>query len=63
MDTILRLNIDFILWYQVFDLSTVKPSEFVQYGLGCLEKHAGQGDQCAKDIREKLRVVVRIVQM
>ncbi|XP_074372102.1 diacylglycerol kinase 4-like isoform X2 [Apium graveolens] len=28
-----------------------------QYGLGCLEKFAGLGDQCAIDIREKLRVV------
>lgn len=53
----------FILWYQVFDLSTMKPHEFVQYGLGCLEKFAGLGDQCAKEIREKLRVVVCVVQM
>ncbi|KAF8400406.1 hypothetical protein HHK36_013704 [Tetracentron sinense] len=43
---------------QVFDLSSVKPPEFVQYGLACLEKLAGLGDQCAKETREKLRVVV-----
>ncbi|KAL2502319.1 Diacylglycerol kinase 7 [Forsythia ovata] len=43
---------------QVFDLLAVKPHEFVQYGLGCLEKFAALGDSCAKEIREKLRVVV-----
>ncbi|XP_057536836.1 diacylglycerol kinase 4-like [Amaranthus tricolor] len=43
---------------QVFDLSDVKPNEFVQYGLACLEQLAGLGDVCAKEVREKLRVVV-----
>ncbi|XP_047328435.1 diacylglycerol kinase 4-like [Impatiens glandulifera] len=43
---------------QIFDLQLVKPQEFVQYGLGCLEKLADNGDSCAKAIREKLRVVV-----
>ncbi|KAI6682528.1 hypothetical protein NL676_036409 [Syzygium grande] len=43
---------------QVFDLQDVKPHEFVLYGLGCLEKLASLGDQCAKEIREKVRVVV-----
>ncbi|KAM7472841.1 hypothetical protein LguiA_011024 [Lonicera macranthoides] len=43
---------------QVFDLSDVRPHEFVQYGLSCLEKFAGLGDRCAKETREKLRVVV-----
>ncbi|XP_031097805.1 diacylglycerol kinase 7-like [Ipomoea triloba] len=43
---------------QVFDLQAVKPHEFVQYGLSCLEKFAGLGDICAKEIREKLRIVV-----
>ncbi|KAF8033845.1 hypothetical protein BT93_C0188 [Corymbia citriodora subsp. variegata] len=43
---------------QVFDTNDVKPHEFVSYGLGCLEKLASLGDQCAKEIREKLRVVV-----
>uniref|UniRef100_A0A5B6YKB3 Diacylglycerol kinase n=1 Tax=Davidia involucrata TaxID=16924 RepID=A0A5B6YKB3_DAVIN len=43
---------------QVFDLSIVKPHEFIQYGLGCLEKLAGLGDSCSKETREKLRVVV-----
>ncbi|KAF8389323.1 hypothetical protein HHK36_026017 [Tetracentron sinense] len=43
---------------QVFDLSVVKPPEFFQYGLACLEKLAGTGDQCAKATREKLRVMV-----
>ncbi|KAL8488783.1 hypothetical protein ACS0TY_024911 [Phlomoides rotata] len=43
---------------QVFDLSTVKPHEFVQYGLACLESFASSGDSCAKETREKLRIVV-----
>ncbi|KAL9151036.1 hypothetical protein ABFS82_11G027200 [Erythranthe guttata] len=43
---------------QVFDLLAVKPHEFVQYGLSCLEKFASLGDTCAKETREKLRVVV-----
>ncbi|KAI8548009.1 hypothetical protein RHMOL_Rhmol07G0239100 [Rhododendron molle] len=43
---------------QVFDLQSVKPHQFVQYGLGCLEKLAELGDSCAKETREKLRVVV-----
>ena len=43
---------------QVLDLSQVKPHEFVQFGLGSLEKLASEGDTCAKETREKLRVVV-----
>ncbi|KAK3221548.1 hypothetical protein Dsin_008573 [Dipteronia sinensis] len=43
---------------QVFDLSDVKPNEFVEYGLGSLEKLGELGDLCAKETREKLRVVV-----
>uniref|UniRef100_A0A0E0K635 Diacylglycerol kinase n=1 Tax=Oryza punctata TaxID=4537 RepID=A0A0E0K635_ORYPU len=43
---------------QVFDLSVVKPSDFINYGLGCLEKLAEQGDNCAKTIRKKLRIMV-----
>ena len=43
---------------QVFDLSDVKPHEFVRYGLGCLDILAGLGDSCAKETREKIRVVV-----
>ncbi|KAK4485549.1 hypothetical protein RD792_008192 [Penstemon davidsonii] len=43
---------------QVFDLSAVKPHEFVQYGLGCLEKLASLGDKLAKETRERLRIVV-----
>ncbi|KAK6944266.1 Diacylglycerol kinase, catalytic domain [Dillenia turbinata] len=43
---------------QVFDLSSVRPHEFVEYGLGCLEKLAALGDICAKATREKLRIVV-----
>lgn len=43
---------------QVFDLSNVKPHEFVQYGLSCLENLASLGDFCAKEIREKIRIMV-----
>ncbi|XVF34284.1 hypothetical protein REPUB_Repub18cG0046100 [Reevesia pubescens] len=43
---------------QVFDLHDVKPHEFVWYGLACLEKWANNGDPCAKEIRQKIRVVV-----
>ncbi|XP_062220527.1 diacylglycerol kinase 3-like isoform X2 [Phragmites australis] len=43
---------------QVFDLSVVKPSDFVHYGLSCLERLADQGDNCAKATREKMRIVV-----
>ncbi|GAB2291500.1 Diacylglycerol kinase 4 [Dionaea muscipula] len=43
---------------QVFDLKDVKPDEFVQYGLGSLEQLASNGDYCAKETREKIRVVV-----
>ncbi|WVZ73343.1 hypothetical protein U9M48_021662 [Paspalum notatum var. saurae] len=43
---------------QVFDLSIAKPSDFVHYGLSCLERLAEQGDNCAKVTREKMRIVV-----
>nr|XP_043629780.1 diacylglycerol kinase 4-like [Erigeron canadensis] len=43
---------------KVFDLNSVKPHEFVEYGLGCLKKFAALGDNCAKETRERLRVVV-----
>ncbi|KAJ3695388.1 hypothetical protein LUZ60_000765 [Juncus effusus] len=43
---------------QVFDLQTVQPPDFVNYGLACLEQMAAHGDTCAKDTREKLRIVV-----
>lgn len=42
---------------QVLDLSVVKPHEFVQYGLSCLEKFAALGDSCAKVTRERIRIV------
>ncbi|CAL5434601.1 unnamed protein product [Camellia sinensis] len=44
--------------FGVFYLRFVKPHEFLQYGLGCLEMLADIGDSCAKETREKLRVVV-----
>ena len=39
---------------QVFDLKDVKPHEFVQYGLKCLEMLAGIGDSCVQ--RHSLKV-------
>ncbi|KAK3011170.1 hypothetical protein RJ639_010937 [Escallonia herrerae] len=52
------IPIRFSFLFQVFEISNVKPHEFVQYGLGCLEKFASLGDHCAKETREKLRIVV-----
>ncbi|XP_078443416.1 diacylglycerol kinase 7 [Wolffia australiana] len=49
---------DLIAPEQVFDLSTVKPSDFVQHGLACLERLADDGHDCARVIRERLRVMV-----
>ncbi|XP_044947208.1 protein disulfide isomerase-like 1-4 [Hordeum vulgare subsp. vulgare] len=43
---------------KVFDLSVVKRSDFVRYGLGCLERLADQGDNCTKNIRANLRIMV-----
>lgn len=43
---------------QVFDLLDVKPSEFVRYGLKCLEMLAALGDSCARETRERMRVMV-----
>ncbi|KAG9456020.1 hypothetical protein H6P81_000528 [Aristolochia fimbriata] len=43
---------------QVFDTSDVKPTEFIRYGLACLERMADSGDNCARDTREKMRVMV-----
>ncbi|XP_074571398.1 diacylglycerol kinase 4-like [Curcuma longa] len=43
---------------QVFDLSVSKPSDFVQFGLACLERMADLGDDCAKATRENMRVMV-----
>uniref|UniRef100_A0A0E0I996 Diacylglycerol kinase n=1 Tax=Oryza nivara TaxID=4536 RepID=A0A0E0I996_ORYNI len=43
---------------KVFDLTIVKPSDFVQYVLGCLEQLADAGDHSAKSIRHNLRVMV-----
>ncbi|XP_019056868.1 PREDICTED: diacylglycerol kinase 7 isoform X4 [Tarenaya hassleriana] len=43
---------------QVFDLTEVKPHEFVRYGLACLETVAANGDECAKECRERMRVMV-----
>ena len=45
---------------QVFDLTEVKPHEFVRYGLACLEKVAAEGDECAKECRARLRIMVSV---
>ena len=54
----LRRQFTDAMTFQVFDLSVVKPSDFVHYGLSCLERLADQGDNCAKAAREKIRIVV-----
>ncbi|KAF0899828.1 hypothetical protein E2562_024861, partial [Oryza meyeriana var. granulata] len=43
---------------KVFDLTVVKPSDFVEYALACLEQLADAGDHSAKSIRHNLRVMV-----
>ncbi|CAJ1975532.1 unnamed protein product [Sphenostylis stenocarpa] len=43
---------------QVFDILDVKPPEFIEYGLGCLERLAGFGDFVADETRAKLRIMV-----
>ncbi|KAI5082065.1 hypothetical protein GOP47_0001808 [Adiantum capillus-veneris] len=43
---------------QVFDLSVTPPKDFFRYGLRCLERLAEYGDQCAKDTRNRLRILV-----
>eukprot|EP01018_Ginkgo_biloba_P007102 Gb_24490 [translate_table: standard] len=43
---------------QVFDLSIIKPSDFLQHGLGCLEKLASFGDHCAQETRDRIRIMV-----
>ncbi|XP_020993693.2 diacylglycerol kinase 4 [Arachis duranensis] len=43
---------------QVLDLVDVKPDEFIRYGLKCLEMLADKGDTCAREIRERIRIVV-----
>ncbi|KAK3123109.1 hypothetical protein QOZ80_8AG0624060 [Eleusine coracana subsp. coracana] len=43
---------------KVFDLTVVKPSDFVEYGLACLEQLADSGDHSARSVRHNLRVMV-----
>ncbi|ONK78893.1 uncharacterized protein A4U43_C01F730 [Asparagus officinalis] len=43
---------------QVLDLTVTKPPDFFQYGLACLENLASLGDDCAKSVRESLRIMV-----
>ncbi|RCV30450.1 hypothetical protein SETIT_6G095800v2 [Setaria italica] len=43
---------------KVFDLTVVKPSEFVEYALACLEQLADSGDHSAGFVRNNLRVMV-----
>ncbi|KAJ4869702.1 Diacylglycerol kinase 7 [Raphanus sativus] len=38
---------------QVFDLTEVKPHEFVRYGLACLETIAAKGDEMRKRMQRK----------
>lgn len=47
-----------VIQLQVFDLTEVKPHEFVRYGLACLETIAAKGDECARECRERIRIMV-----
>lgn len=44
--------------YQVYDLNNHSPSSVLQYGLGCLDRMANAGDECARRTRENLRILV-----
>lgn len=48
---------------QVFDLSVVMPTDFVNLSLGCLDELAKLGDNCAKGVRENLRIVEVMAQL
>ena len=47
--------------FQVYDLAKHSPSAVLQYGLGCLDKMAKSGDECARKTLEKLRILVRLI--
>ncbi|KAG5563758.1 hypothetical protein RHGRI_000080 [Rhododendron griersonianum] len=55
--TTLTANSCFPQLFHAFDLQSVRPRVFVQYGFGCLENIAEPGDSCTKETHEKLRVV------
>ncbi|KAJ7556698.1 hypothetical protein O6H91_05G094600 [Diphasiastrum complanatum] len=50
--------VDLISAEQVFDPLKTSPSDIVRHGLGCLEKLAKEGDDCARLTRERLRILV-----
>lgn len=39
----------------------MNPHEFVRYGLACLETAAARGDECARECRERIRIMVSII--
>ncbi len=43
---------------QVYDLASTKPTNVIRYGIGCLDKLATSGDECARLIRSNLRIIV-----
>lgn len=43
---------------QVYDLAHTKPSSILQYGIGCLDRMASSGDECAQLTRQNLRIIV-----
>ncbi|CAK9875307.1 unnamed protein product [Sphagnum jensenii] len=43
---------------QVYDLASTKPTDVIRYGIGCLDKLATSGDECAGLIRSNLRIIV-----
>eukprot|EP00246_Nothoceros_aenigmaticus_P015588 TRINITY_DN6567_c0_g1_i1.p1 TRINITY_DN6567_c0_g1~~TRINITY_DN6567_c0_g1_i1.p1 ORF type:complete len:111 (-),score=9.95 TRINITY_DN6567_c0_g1_i1:140-436(-) len=52
------LLVDYVGTSQVFDLSKHRPTDVLRYGLGCLEKFGNEGDECAQNIRKRLRLMV-----
>ncbi|CAM6023261.1 unnamed protein product [Sphagnum balticum] len=49
---------DLISPNQVYDLASTKPTDVIRYGIGCLDKLATSGDECAWLIRSNLRIIV-----
>ncbi|KAG0558393.1 hypothetical protein KC19_10G024800 [Ceratodon purpureus] len=49
---------DLISSNQVYDLSKHSPSAVLRYGVGCLDRMANSGDECARQTRENLRILV-----
>ena len=48
---------------QVYNLHSIPPKDFLLYGLGTLEKLAENGDECARQTRNRLRIIVSSIHL